>query len=375
MRAFYQLDQTVALAEEIAINDNTLVSKVQKLSKATAKKSELLSLLLSNIKYLSSNQISSYNLIFALTFDSNLKELPISKIINSVTENTHKDELDSFTWKLVVLTNLFNLLEKSSHDRFLVYYALLELSREQKKVNLLTSSFKSVKEWIIEWKLVETDQRKLFLLISECVKDSDVPLQYEYLIKHLVTFKTVAECNDSVKELVRRAIKLAINSPTIYHFQSLSSLVALKSLESSSLVEFAQIYFSKSVVEYESFIKKHPNFIKEQGFNKETTLKKIKTLTLISESAAHLGESVAISALAKKISVSEDEVEFWVIDAIHAKLLEAKINQLNNTVHISRVYYRNFGTEQWKKLQNVLNEWKGDLNTCLSVLEQVDVEP
>ncbi|KAJ2991179.1 hypothetical protein HDV02_003925 [Globomyces sp. JEL0801] len=354
---------TVALAEEIAINDNTLVSKVQKLSKATAKKSELLSLLLSNIKYLPSNQISSYNLIFALTFDSNLKELPISKIINSVKENTYKDELDSFTWKLVV------------HDRFLVYYALLELSREQKKVNILTSSFKLVKEWIIEWKLVETDQRRLFLLISECVKDSDVPLQYEYLIKHLVTFKTVAECNDSVKELVRRAIKLAINSPTIYHFQSLSSLVALKSLESSSLVEFAQIYFSKSVVEYESFIKKHPNFIKEQGFNKETTLKKIKTLTLVSESAAHLGESVAISALAKKISVSEDEVEFWVIDAIHAKLLEAKINQLNNTVHISRVYYRNFGTEQWKKLQNVLNEWKGDLNTCLSVLEQVEVEP
>lgn len=50
----------------------------------------------------------------------------------------------------------------------------------------------------------------------------------------------------------------------------------------------------------------------------------------------------------------DDEVEDWVLQAIQTGLMEAKMDQMQRVVVISRCTNRVFGTAQWKVTVNVL---------------------
>jgi translation initiation factor 3 subunit M len=64
------------------------------------------------------------------------------------------------------------------------------------------------------------------------------------------------------------------------------------------------------------------------------------------------------------------QVESTVIQAIRTGLLQAKMDQLNQTVMVERSVVRQFDLDQWKKLHARLTTWKANVGGILDTLKQ-----
>ena len=66
------------------------------------------------------------------------------------------------------------------------------------------------------------------------------------------------------------------------------------------------------------------------------------------------------------LGVSEGEVESWVVQAIGKKLLEARIDQLQRRITVTRAAHRAFGAGQWQELHTQLSAWavRGATSCC-----------
>lgn len=64
------------------------------------------------------------------------------------------------------------------------------------------------------------------------------------------------------------------------------------------------------------------------------------------------------ACLQDDLQCSEEEVEGWVVKAIGRRLLDARIDQLQHTVTITRTTQRTFGPQDWGKLASQLQAWQ-----------------
>ena len=70
-----------------------------------------------------------------------------------------------------------------------------------------------------------------------------------------------------------------------------------------------------------------------------------------------------------------EEVEQWVVKAIGAKLLEAKLDQVRRVVVVTRCTFRVFGKQQWEDLRRQLHSWVGNLAAAKQNLPQQAAPP
>ena len=73
-------------------------------------------------------------------------------------------------------------------------------------------------------------------------------------------------------------------------------------------------------------------------------------------------ESFASDSLAllvqDKLQCSQEEVENWIVKAIGRRLLEARIDQLQRLVTITRTTQRTFSQKDWARLSAQLKIWQ-----------------
>ena len=59
-----------------------------------------------------------------------------------------------------------------------------------------------------------------------------------------------------------------------------------------------------------------------------------------------------------KLACGEAEVEGWVVKAIGRKLIDARVDQLQSTLTISRTAQRSFSSQDWGRLASQLGAWR-----------------
>ncbi|RXH69184.1 hypothetical protein DVH24_036968 [Malus domestica] len=84
---------------------------------------------------------------------------------------------------------------------------------------------------------------------------------------------------------------------------------------------------------------------------------------------AYLEFQAANSDLLKSYGkINDDAVELWVVKAITAKLMDCKMDQMNEVVIVSRCTERVFGEEQWLTLRTKLATWRGNIANVISTI-------
>lgn len=71
----------------------------------------------------------------------------------------------------------------------------------------------------------------------------------------------------------------------------------------------------------------------------------------------------------------KEEVEQWVVRAIGAKLLEAKLDQVRRVVVVTRSTHRIFGKQQWQDLKQRLTQWSENITSVRSTLPAAPPPP
>ncbi|KAK8969503.1 hypothetical protein KSP40_PGU019508 [Platanthera guangdongensis] len=275
--------------------------------------------------------------------------------------------------RLKILFSLYNLLE-DPRSRFFVYIKSLNLAVNGKVTESIIPSFKMMNQFLQEWNIGNDEQRDLFLTISNILRDNKSTSKelFTFLSKYLTTFslEEALTTNEEKEEAVHAIIEF-VKSPDMFHcdLPDMPAIAQLQNDEKYALAyQLLEIFLTKRLDSYIDFYSANSNFLKSYGLVHEDCITKMRLMSLIDLSCNESGE-IPYSQVKEVLRIKDDEVEYWVVKAIMSKVLDCKIDQLNQLVIVSRRTERIFGLSQWQALRSKLAVWRGNIAGVISTIQ------
>ncbi|KAK4765984.1 hypothetical protein SAY87_007626 [Trapa incisa] len=359
---------------------------------------------------LASLMLTSADLIFSKVSEKDL-ECIFTVICNLVTKSENLDEIleiaklisakvaqqpnDKPALRLKILFNLYNLLT-IPYGRFSVYMQALNLAVNGKVAEHIVPSFKKIDGFLKEWNLNLNEQRDLFLAMSNVAKEckGSAKDSFKFLIKYLATFSGEdAATMSEAKEQSVKAIIDFLKAPDVFQCDLLD-MPAVAQLENdsqySSVYQLLRIFLTQKLDSYLEYHAANSSLLKDYGLVHEDCVIKMRLMSLVDLGSSESGRipyavirdtlqvntilSVAfdmppIPILTCFLQLNDDEVEFWVVKAISAKLLDCKMDQMNQVIIVSRCSERVFGQRQWELLRSKLATWKENVASVMATIQ------
>ncbi|XP_068657095.1 uncharacterized protein [Aristolochia californica] len=337
---------------------------------------------------LASLMLTSADLIFSRVSEKDL-ECIFTVICNLVTRAQTLDEAlemaklitakvtqqpnDKPALRLKILFNLYNLLE-NPYSQFFVYTKALHLAVNGKVTEHIIPSFKNMDGFLKKWNVGTLDQRELFLKIYNILRDSKSPGKdcFNFLTKYLATFSGEdAYTMSEAKEEAVQAIIEFVKAPGMFQCDLLE-MPAVGQLEKDAkyalVYQLLKIFLAQRLDAYLDFHAANSTLLKSYGLVHEDCIAKMRLMSLADLGMDESGE-IPYAAIKDTLRITNDEVEFWIVKAISAKLLDCKMDQMNQTVIVGRCTERVFGMEHWNTLRSKLGIWRSNIANVISTIQ------
>ncbi|KAJ0825769.1 putative proteasome component (PCI) domain, eukaryotic translation initiation factor 3 subunit M [Helianthus annuus] len=357
---------------------------------------------------LASLMVTSADLVFSKASDKDLESI-FTIICNLVKKPESLDELlemakllstkiaqqpnDKPALRLKILFNLYNLLEnpysrfivyknalklakrrlENPYSRFIVYKNALKLAKEGKVIEHIFPSFRKIDSLLKEWDLGVQDQRELFLAISNIFKEhkSSPKETLKFLTKYLAAFSGEdSHVLEEAKEEAARAIIEFVKAPDVFQ-HDLLEMPAVAQLEKdnkyASVYQLLKIFQTQRLDAYLDFYTTNSALLQSYGLVHEECIAKMRLMSIVDLASNESGR-IPYSSI-KRHASEADEVETWVVKAITAKLIDCKMDQMNQVIRVSRYTERVFGHHQWQALREKLATWRGNIANVITTIQ------
>ncbi|GMN67775.1 hypothetical protein TIFTF001_036834 [Ficus carica] len=297
--------------------------------------------------------------------------LEISKLISAkITQQPN----DRPALRLKILFNLYNLLE-NPYSRFYVYMKALNLAIDGKVTENIAPSFNKIDSFLKEWNIGIVDQRKLFLAMANVLKEnkSSAKESLKFLTKYLATFSAEdAYTLSEAKEEAVRTIVEFVKAPDMFQCDLLDML-AIGQLEKDAkyalVYQLLKIFVTQRLDAYLEFQAANSTLLKSYGLVHEDCIAKMRLISLVDLGSDETGQ-IPYGLIRDTLRINDDEVELWVVKAITAKLIDCKMDQMNQVVVVSRCTDRVFGQQQWQALRTKLATWRGNVAHVIGTIQK-----
>eukprot|EP01101_Sappina_pedata_P007559 TRINITY_DN4030_c0_g1_i1.p2 TRINITY_DN4030_c0_g1~~TRINITY_DN4030_c0_g1_i1.p2 ORF type:complete len:455 (+),score=238.60 TRINITY_DN4030_c0_g1_i1:37-1401(+) len=310
-----------------------------------------------------------FSVIIALA--DNLEQADSQEILSGLTK-TVSSSTERSLLRLKLLNSIYNIYGNNSAARFQTLLTLLNYARDAKHQDIVVAHLDRIEASLPSWTLSASQTRDILRIIRSIYNDKKKTIRsYSVLVELLKTY-TAEDVAGSVDEAVEAAV-LSIQFPEITQFDHLLAIPSIAQLESknSAVFKILNIFTSGSLTDLATFKSQSPDFFTTHGISIQDAENKIRLLTVCS--AAEKSQELSFEEIAGLLELSgedvEDDVEYWIVSAISAGLIDAKINQLTQTVAITRANHRVFGTEQWKALDARISTWKDNISELVKIVK------
>jgi len=276
--------------------------------------------------------------------------------------------------RMKILGNLFNNLAPTSPARYDAYTALLKLASDSGNVSIVAGTFSKIDSWVSEWQIPVEQQRTLYETLHNITSQSKhSKLSSNFLTKLLECCdgedaESIKASNTHAKKLI--AVSLA--DQELFDMEAIISLKAVQRLKSEKCFELFSVFQQADLKAYQQWVGANASVVTELGLDTEDLLRKVRLLRLALVCAENA--VVNYSTVADALAVEEDDVEMWIIDVIGAGLVEAKVDQMNSKILVSRSNATKFGQEDWEDLKSRLATWQKNLAACKRVMTTVKLQ-
>ncbi|GLT31652.1 hypothetical protein SLA2020_063740 [Shorea laevis] len=337
---------------------------------------------------LASLMLTSAELVFSKVSDKEL-ECIFTIICNLVTKLENPEDTlemaklisakitqqpnDKPALRLKILFNLYNMLENSD-SRFFVYMQALNFALNGKVTEHVIPSFKKIDSFLKEWNIGVKDQRNLFLTIANVLKEnkSSGKDSFKFLTKYLATF--LGEDSHAMSEAKEEAVQAVIEfvkAPDTFQCDLLD-MPAVGQLEKDAkyalVYQLLKIFLTQRLDAYLEFQAANSTLMKGYGLVHEDCITKMRLMSLV-DLASHESGQIPYAFIKDTLRINDDEVELWVVKAITAKLIDCKMDQMNQVVIVSRSTERIFGQSQWQSLRAKLATWRSNVANVISTIK------
>ncbi|KAG2273246.1 hypothetical protein Bca52824_067801 [Brassica carinata] len=315
---------------------------------------ELASLMVTSAELVSSKMSEkdlecTYTIICSLVKNANSAE-DVLEMVKAISSKVVQQPNDKPSLRLKILFNLYNLLDHP-YARFQVYMKALTLAVEGKVTEYVVPSFKKIDNFLKEWNIDIKDQRELFLAIANVLRENKslVNDSLKFLTKYLATFSNEdAQVLDEAKEEAVRAV--------------------IEFVKASSIFQLLKIFLTQRLNAYSEFRASNSECLQSYGLVDEDCVTKMRLLSLVDLASDESGK-IPYTSIKDTLQVKEEEVELWIVKAITAKLIDCKMDQMNQVVIVSRCSEREFGSKQWQSLRTKLATWRDNIENVISTIE------
>ncbi|XP_021297513.1 eukaryotic translation initiation factor 3 subunit M-like [Herrania umbratica] len=298
------------------------------------------------------------------------EELEVAKLISTkITQQPN----DKPVMRLKILFNLYNLLE-GPDSRFFVFMQALNLALNGKVTDPIIPSFKNIDSFLKEWNIGVKGQRNLFLTVANVLKEnkSSAKDSFKFLTKYLATFsgEDSYSMSEAKEEAVRTVIEF-VKAPDMFQCDLLD-MPAVGQLEKDAkyalVYQLLKIFLTQQLDAYLEFQAANSTLLKSYGLVHEDCITKMRLMSLVDLGCNESGQ-IPYALVKDTLRINDDEVELWVVKAITAKLIDCKMDQMNQVVVVSRCTERIFGQHQWQSLRSKLDTWRGNVASLISTIK------
>ncbi|KAH9057289.1 PCI-domain-containing protein [Lactarius vividus] len=268
--------------------------------------------------------------------------------------------------KYRILTNFFNTLPRQSALRLPVYNALLDLASTNDELHVLQVSRTDVEQWIKEWEITPSE-KSAFLerLVEIFSKAGQRATAYHYKLAHV---RSLDPASQATQLVALDAIATALSDPTIFDYDPLFKLDAVLAAQAHPLFALLRVFLSGAPDDLHAWQSTHASTAAEFSLDSAQLERKIRLLALADLGFQNIGQDLPYAQVAAALQVPVTQVERWVIDAIRAGLLTAKLAQPAQTLRVTRAAARVFGPQEWALLVKRLAGWRAGLAGVLDVV-------
>ncbi|KAM7537706.1 hypothetical protein Aperf_G00000077444 [Anoplocephala perfoliata] len=308
---------------------------------------------------------------FLVTISSLVMRLPAEFIDDAVTklcalyeDFSDKKNRKHFA-KLYSLDILLNGLPDEHHSRYCVYRSLVACASELGELGHIHTETETVEGLLKQCNCTPAECQALWRQMSIVHQaTNNTKLETQALINLLSTYPNGKETG--ARDDAFRCILAVIKDPSILDHNRLMSLKPVQSWEGQPIYKLLEIYVSGGLSDFAAFTNEYPSFLADHGLDKQVCLDKLRTLTLmeIAETAGELDYATAC----KKLNLSIDHLEPFIIEAVRQKVITCKLDQINQRIIITGALPRTFGRPQWQSLSATLKEWESGLRVVQSSL-------
>ncbi|KIO31088.1 glycoside hydrolase family 16 protein [Tulasnella calospora MUT 4182] len=360
------------LARDLADDARTsFISPFQNalLSSDESRKQKTITLVLGAVKGLGSGSEKEiegfFNLLYAHVLalfpdEAGLKE-QLTPIIHTISVAPNPAII-----KYRILTNLFNILPRSSPLRLQVYQALVALVTSQDELDLLGVKKADIERWISEWNVTAEEQSSLWKSLSDAFSKCGPPERF--LEFQLSFISSLPQSSTEVQPAILVAIATALKTPSMFDLDTIKKLPSLKLVQSTPLFGLLQVFLNGDYAQLSDWLSKNGASLGDSGLDKDILERKIRLLSIAALATQNVGKDLPYSAIASTLQVPAADVENWAIDAMRANLIGGKLSQPTQTLHVTRAAHRSFSSEDWAHLEKRLVNWRADMAAVLDVL-------
>ncbi|KAH0890816.1 hypothetical protein HID58_053245 [Brassica napus] len=322
----------------------------------------------------------TYTIICSLVKNANSPE-DVLEMVKAISSKVVQKPSDKASLRLKILFNLYNLVDHP-YARFQVYMKALTLAVEGKVAEYVVPSFEKIDSFLKEWSVDTKDQRQLFLAIANVLRENKslVKESLKFLTKYLASFSNEDALDEAKEEAVRAVIEF-VKASSIFQCDLLD-LPAVAQLEKdakyATVYQLLKIFLTQRLNAYMEFQAANAECLQTYGLVDEECVTKMRLLSLVDLASDESGK-IPYTSIKDTLQVKEEEVELWIVKAITAKLIDCKMDQMNQVVIVrqlklsylqdNRCSEREFGSKQWQSLRTKLATWRDNIGNVISTIE------
>ncbi|ORX35139.1 hypothetical protein BD324DRAFT_634026 [Kockovaella imperatae] len=274
-----------------------------------------------------------------------------------------------------ILNNTYNYLPPTSSLRphtLTTLLSLLALSSELSALPLHTASLSaSLTQWDIS-----SDEKISFLLSA-----ADIYAQAGQLPKALEIQLLALRLKPS-SDIAERALALALADQTRFSLDDVLRLEGVKASLNGKMAEVKGLFEGsdevgavKQGLEWSSSSSSWIEGLKVPSLTSESIVRKLRLIALTTLAAKSPKQELTYEETAKALQIDEKDVEAWVIEAIRASLIRARLSQPQSLIRITYVSSRGtpaFGPSEWQLLERRLEQWQKVVGDARKVVEDAE---
>lgn len=273
--------------------------------------------------------------------------------------------------QIKLYTILYNVFRPTERYRYDVFMRLLQFWEHNKCADVIKNNLESIDEITKKWDISIHERIEMYKKAIDLFVASDEKLAaYQLLIKTLKLLGDDTELIMANQFLVTQAITIGLQHPKVAQFDVLYNLPAVKAQKEAKtnekLFELLHIFTFEDLAEYTKWESNNKQFLESQNIESNVCRHKMMYLSFCSQ--AMKDNVISYDNLAKIMGVNRDEIEDWVIDAIVNKIIDARLDQDNESIVINSFTQRNMDKAEWENLKGKLDKTKDDFQVVLQLI-------